>query len=167
MKGLNDIIDNHLSGPPSFQRKELRIGNECLDFYCRDTLQCIRSLYGDPAFVQDLAFSPAQHYTGADQACRIINEMHTGDWWWSIQVRNVTYSENGDLDKFQESLESRRPGATVIPIILSSDKTLLTLFRSKMAYPVYMTIGNIPKDIRRKPSQCAQILIGYIPITSF
>lgn len=32
-----------------------------------------------------------------------------------------------------------------------------------MAYPIYMTIGNIPKNIRRKPSRMAQILIGYIP----
>jgi hypothetical protein len=28
-----------------------------------------------------------------------------------------------------------------------------------------MTIGNIPKDIRRKPSRMAQILLGYIPVT--
>ena len=28
-----------------------------------------------------------------------------------------------------------------------------------------MTIGNIPKDIHRKPSRMAQILIGYIPTT--
>jgi hypothetical protein len=36
-----------------------------------------------------------------------------------------------------------------------------------MAYPVYLTIGNIPKEIHRKPSRCAQILVGYIPTTKF
>ena len=34
-----------------------------------------------------------------------------------------------------------------------------------MAYPVYLTIGNIPKDIRRKLSCDAHILLGYIPTT--
>jgi len=32
-----------------------------------------------------------------------------------------------------------------------------------MAYPVYLTIGNIPKEIRRKPSRHAQILVAYLP----
>jgi len=50
-------------------------------------------------------------------------------------------------------------------MIVSSDKTQLTLFRDKQAYPVYLTIGNISKDIRRKPSLHAQLLMGYIPTT--
>jgi hypothetical protein len=99
MKGLNDIIDNDLSGHPSFQCKVLHIGNEHLDFYCRDTLQCIRTLYGDPAFAQELALSPVQVYTDAEKTCRVVNKMHTGDWWWSIQVCNVIYDEDGDLDQ--------------------------------------------------------------------
>ena len=45
------------------------------------------------------------------------------------------------------SLESRRPGVTILPVILSSDKTQLTVFRGKTAYPIYLTIGNIPKDV--------------------
>ena len=53
----------------------------------------------------------------------------------------------------------------MIPVILSSDKTQLTLFRGKAAYPVYITIGNIPKEIWRKPSRHAHLLIGYIPVT--
>ncbi|KAG2048053.1 hypothetical protein BDR06DRAFT_976240 [Suillus hirtellus] len=35
------------------------------------------------------------------------------------------------------------------------------MFRKKSAYPVYMTIGNIPKEMRRKPSQWAWILLAY------
>ncbi|KAH9840302.1 uncharacterized protein C8Q71DRAFT_702984, partial [Rhodofomes roseus] len=63
----------------------------------------------------------------------------------------------------QKMLEARRPGATVVPLIISSDKTQLTQFRNKTAYPVYLTIGNLPKEIRRKPSHRGQILLAYLP----
>ena len=51
----------------------------------------------------------------------------------------------------------------MIPVIISSDKTQLTLFRNKAAYPVYITIGNLPKAVRSRPSQGGQILLGYLP----
>ena len=41
----------------------------------------------------------------------------------------------------------------------------LTLFRAKSTYPIYLSIGNIPKHICRKPTQHAQMLLGYIPTT--
>jgi hypothetical protein len=65
----------------------------------------------------------------------------------------------------QESLEALRPGATIVPVIISSDKTQLTHFRNKQAYPVYLTIRNIPKDIRCKPLCHAQLLVTYLPTT--
>ncbi|KAJ7913421.1 hypothetical protein B0H13DRAFT_2232321 [Mycena leptocephala] len=78
---------------------------------------------------------------------RMYHNMHTGKWWWSTQ----------------EAVEKDNPGATIIPIIISSDKTQLTVFGNKAAYPVYMTIGNIPKEIRRKPSRRGYVLLGYLP----
>lgn len=58
------------------------------------------------------------------------------------------------------------PGATIVPVILSSDKTQLSQFSGdKAAWPVYLTIGNIKKAIRQKINQHAFYLLGYIPIS--
>ncbi|KAH9952382.1 hypothetical protein BC827DRAFT_1262644 [Russula dissimulans] len=144
---LNAIIDRNLPGYPSFKSSVIEIGGENLQFYHRDILPCIWAMYGNPEFAHNLVFAPERHYLNSEQTRCVYSEMHTGEWWWSVQT----------------SLESQHPGATIIPLIVSSDKTQLTVFVSKMAYPVYVTIGNIPKEIRRKPSRHTQMLIAYIP----
>ena len=53
----------------------------------------------------------------------------------------------------------------IIPMIVSSDKMQLTHFYDKQAYLVYLTIGNIPKDVYQKPLWHAQLLIAYLPTT--
>ena len=50
--------------------------------------------------------------------------------------------------------------------MISSDKTQVTSFGGKSVYPVYVTIGNIPKDIWRKPSTHAQVLLAYLPVST-
>jgi hypothetical protein len=57
-------------------------------------------------------------------------------------------------------------GATVAPVIISTDKMQLTQFSgNKTAYPVYLTLGNIPRTLRRKPTQQACILIAYLSVS--
>ncbi|KIJ65793.1 hypothetical protein HYDPIDRAFT_109810 [Hydnomerulius pinastri MD-312] len=145
---LNKIIDKGLPAQrPRFHRKEVVVAGEALDFYMRNIMECAAALFGDPEFAKDLIFLPERHYADEDQTQRLYHDLHTGKWWWQTQ----------------KSVEERTPGATIVPILLSSDKTQVTLFRNKAAYPIYMTIGNLPKDIRRKPSRGAQILVGYLP----
>ena len=89
VRELNDLIDHKLPGRPSFQRKELLIGQERLEFYCRDILECIQSLFGDPQYAEDLVFAPERHYTNHERKSRLYHEMYTCDWWWTIQVRSL------------------------------------------------------------------------------
>ena len=52
-----------------------------------------------------------------------------------------------------------------MPIILSSDKTQLSVFQGdKLAWLVYLTVGNISKEVLCQPSAHTTILLGYLPV---
>ncbi|KAH0603944.1 uncharacterized protein H6S33_006975 [Morchella sextelata] len=56
-------------------------------------------------------------------------------------------------------------GATIVPIICSSDGTHLTNFSGdKKTWPIYMMIGNIPGKVRSKPLTKVHLLLTLLSI---
>ena len=81
------VLDRY-TGRPQFKCQDLVIAGETLQFYYCDIIPCIQTLYGDPEFARDLVFAPERHYTDHQRTCHVYSKMHTGDWWWSVQVRS-------------------------------------------------------------------------------
>ncbi|KAG8780254.1 hypothetical protein FRC12_023290, partial [Ceratobasidium sp. 428] len=124
-------------------------GNESGKWWCCNALECLKSVLGDKYLGKYVQFRAYRQYSSPDRTERVRSEMFTVDWMWDTQ------------DKTPED----DPNGTGILVIISSDKTKLTSFSgNEKAHPVYMTIGKIPKQLRRRISKRANILIRYPPV---
>lgn len=83
---LNRIIDRKLPGRPAFTRHEVVVHDEAMEFYARNPMECLRALWRDPEFSDDLVFEPERHYSDEDELVRMYHDIHVGQWWWKTQV---------------------------------------------------------------------------------
>ena len=99
---------------------------------------------GHPGFQHNQTYEPCRVYNQNED--RVYNEMHTGDWWWKQQMEHP-------------------PEATIIPILLSSDKTVMSLSHGdQILWPVYITMSNLDSKTRRSQTRLGTLLLGSIPI---
>lgn len=111
-----------------------------------DILSIIKAFLAHEPFGTSLHYRPIRQRNS--NGARVYSEMHTADWWWETQ------------DKLPN-------GSTVVPIILASDKTHLSRMRGDQhAWPVYITIGNLPRKVRRAHSRLGMAILGMIPIVA-
>ena len=116
-------------------------------YYHRDIMKVIKLLIGHSGFADNLHYAPVQQWNsdGDGNKVRAYNNMHTAGWWWETQK------------KFPN-------GATLVPLIHSSDKTHLTQLHGDVkVWPVYLTIGNLDPEIRRDVKSPGTLLLGFLP----
>ena len=100
-------------------------------FYYRDIIKVIEFLIGYEPFAENLTYVPVRVYSTREKISRLYHEMYTGDWWWERQTQLPN-------------------GATIIPLLLGTDKTLLTMLHGDLsAWPIYLTIGNLDAETQR------------------
>ncbi|KAG9077897.1 hypothetical protein FRC06_008645, partial [Ceratobasidium sp. 370] len=119
---LNKLLDKLPSAGPQWTRIQRTITGtikdakgkplqEDIEICVRDivdvVIDLVRELIGNASYSHKLVFVPQRVETNGDPLKRKIDEMWTADWWMDIQKKLP-------------------PGATVVPIILSSDSTQLT-----------------------------------------
>ncbi|KAL1721409.1 hypothetical protein EV715DRAFT_288546 [Schizophyllum commune] len=120
------------------------------DVWYRDPRAVIESILGNPEFAKDFDYVPYQEFTKGDH--RRWKEMMSGDWAWR------------EADTIIHELRDAARGAFLIPVILGSDKTTVSVATGNNEYyPLYLSIGNLHNGVRRAHRE-SLVLIGFLPI---
>ncbi|KAG8734472.1 hypothetical protein FRC10_011708 [Ceratobasidium sp. 414] len=118
--------------------------------FTRHIVEVTCEIMANPAFEKHMHFTPERRYKTADRRNRIYGNPWTAKWWWRTQMRIPDKS------------------ATIVPLIIASDRTRLsTMAGGQEAYPLYISVGNIQKSVRRRTTSKATALLAYLPVEEF
>jgi hypothetical protein len=118
--------------------------NEPLVLFHRNIHRLTEHIFSLPNLSDQMILSPSKA-TRYDE--KIFDDLHTSNWWAEMQG-NV-----GDEK-------------VVIPLMVSSDATLVTGNGKKKAWPMYLTIGNVPKKYRYLKNYGASRVLAYLPVVT-
>ncbi|KAG8938412.1 hypothetical protein FRC04_008937, partial [Tulasnella sp. 424] len=146
--GLRKLLESEaMPAPPKWKSAKIvlsEIPDQPQTLYYRDLNEAIDYLFGNSSYSKTMDYVPRRIFEANGD--RVYHEFCTGDGWWEAQSKVPA-------------------GTTIIPIILASDKTTLTSHTGgRMAHPLYLTLGNIRKDVRASIHRQAYLLLAYIPI---
>ncbi|KAG8727897.1 hypothetical protein FRC10_005488, partial [Ceratobasidium sp. 414] len=152
---LFNMIENNLAGfgGPKWHCQQILAENfpdgkhEDIILYLRDIEECLDYLVGRPDLDGEIIFPPEVIFAGDDEI-QVFDQMPTGHTWHQIL-------HNAGQD----------PDAALGGVLFGSDKTHLTHYSGDVkVHALYVSLGNIKKDMRAQTSKRAWMLIAYIPI---
>ncbi|KAH7917570.1 hypothetical protein BV22DRAFT_1026118 [Leucogyrophana mollusca] len=117
-------------------------------FY-RDVLECTQALLSHPLFEQHISFIPRKVWMNSEQSMRRYDDWLSGNSAWEMQDQLI-------------------PGATLLGIVLSSDKTNISVMTGNhMAHPLLLSLANIDSSIRSKSMLHVYALLALLPVAKF
>ncbi|ETW78381.1 hypothetical protein HETIRDRAFT_325629 [Heterobasidion irregulare TC 32-1] len=120
-----------------------------MTLFRRNSVLCLEALFSNPLFSNSIDYVPRHVYQSAERLVRVFSEYMTGDRAWDVQS---TLPE----------------GATLLGVILSSDKTTLTAGTgNRSAHPLLLSLANLFAGTRMKASNHAFLLLALLPIPKF
>ncbi|KAI5995031.1 hypothetical protein EDD15DRAFT_2142435, partial [Pisolithus albus] len=119
-----------------------------LQVFYRDAIECLQHLIHSPSNNGLIHFVPEKIYSAADRTQRIYTDWLTGDRAWELQ-------------------DALPDGATLLGVVLSSDKTHITQVRNRQAHPLLISLANISADVCRKGSTKSYVLLALLPVPRF
>ncbi|KAF9050530.1 hypothetical protein BJ165DRAFT_1342609 [Panaeolus papilionaceus] len=121
--------------------------------YYRDPIQCVQSILHNPIINDFLEFDPYRLWQFCEETHATRTRLY-GDWL------------SGDMAWFIR--EKLHPQATLLGVILSSDKTNISSGTgARYAHPLLLSLANLSKDYRNKATSHAFVLLALLPIPKF
>ncbi|KAI6094251.1 hypothetical protein EDD17DRAFT_1503993 [Pisolithus thermaeus] len=123
--------------------------DEAYEYWFHNPLSLVENILTNSELHGEFDYSPYWDFTTGDSKQRLENFM-SGDWAWS-QVDAI-------------ARDSSTHGATFIPIILGSDKTMvLAAIRQNDYWPVYLSVGSIHNNVQH--AHCSGVkLLAFLVI---
>ncbi|KAG1901031.1 uncharacterized protein F5891DRAFT_979914 [Suillus fuscotomentosus] len=135
---------------PKWQCTKLKLkgyeSEQAIHLIWRDALKVTKQLFANPVYAKHMCYDPHYIYQG--------QEHQFGEFWTS-----------GDAWKIQDQLPE---GATIVPIVLASDKTPVTRHTGGLEmHPLFLTIGNIQANVRMKATSHVWRCTAFMPTPTF
>ncbi|KAG1889253.1 hypothetical protein F4604DRAFT_1915123 [Suillus subluteus] len=159
-KDLHNVIDATQLGDVPWQSFLVQYTGECpevvppwmddeFEVWYRDPRAMAHNILANPTFKDEINYTPFHEYDASDDTHHWKDFM-SGDWAWQ------------QADTISKDPETH--GSALVPIILGSDKTTISVGTGNNEYyPLYASIGNVRNNV-----WCAHrdalVIIGFLAI---